>query len=334
MGIDSISTKTYRDQVHDTGVRETFVDILATELAPGSFVRGGTSLLRSQSACAFRGYAEFRLAAFRLDEPQPGLSARDRGTLLHGVMARLWADIVTHAQLSAINPEELRSRLTGIARDEVERIRRRRPETVTESVAELEVERLIALVHEWLELEKQRAPFTVRAGEAPARPTVGEIVTEMRMDRVDELADGTLAVIDYKTGVVNINDWFGVRPKEPQLPLYALYGVAREKVGALLYARLRPGDQKFAGTTRSADQVPGVKPYAESALAKRQESWSGLLDDWELVLSTLAQQHRRGEVPVNPRDAEACRECHLHAFCRVFERAARLADVEPGEGDE
>ncbi len=46
----------------------------------------------------------------------------------------------------------------------------------------------------------------------------------MRIDRIDEMPDGSLAVIDYKTSasVPSPSSWLGDRPSDPQLPLYAL----------------------------------------------------------------------------------------------------------------
>jgi ATP-dependent helicase/nuclease subunit B len=329
-----ISATRYRDLVRASGTRETLIDSQASELAPGTFVRGGTALFRSQSACAFRAYAEFRLGARALDEPEPGLAPSDRGTLLHGVLTRVWTDIGSHAQLVGTAQLELLSRVTGAVRDEVERLQRKRPESVTDSIVALEVERLVTLVLEWLDIERQRTPFVVRPGETPARPAIAGLVTEVRMDRVDELGDGTLAVIDYKTGIANVNDWFGARPAEPQLPLYALFGVPLESVSAILYARVRRGESKFVGVSQRENVAPRVEPHDESRLAMRVGSWESLFEDWTNVLTRLAEEHRTGQASVNPRDRNVCRQCHLHAFCRVHERRVRLADAGLEEGDD
>src|SRR5688572_17710431 len=50
----------------------------------------GTSLFRDQSACPFRAFARHRLGARELEEPAPGLDARDRGTLMHAALAHVW----------------------------------------------------------------------------------------------------------------------------------------------------------------------------------------------------------------------------------------------------
>src|SRR5205809_7263893 len=53
-------------------------------------VRGGTRVLADQAACPFRAFARWRLAAQELEEPTPGLDARQRGALLHDLMKHLW----------------------------------------------------------------------------------------------------------------------------------------------------------------------------------------------------------------------------------------------------
>src|SRR5207249_5414834 len=53
-------------------------------------VRVGTRVLADQAACPFRAFARWRLAAEALEEPAPGLDARQRGALLHDLMKHLW----------------------------------------------------------------------------------------------------------------------------------------------------------------------------------------------------------------------------------------------------
>jgi ATP-dependent helicase/nuclease subunit B len=322
----SAKTELYRERIHLAARQETIVDFQLPALAVGAYVDGGTSLFRSQSACPFRGGAEFRLGAFEFPEPEPGLNAADRGTLVHAVLARIWQELGSHAGLIAMPAETLTQRLEIVAGDEIEKLKRRRPETVTERVATLERERLVALITEWLQLEKLRAPFTVRREEARTQLSVAGLVTQACMDRVDQLLNGGLVVIDYKTGNVRLNDWFGERPAEPQLPLYALYGVPTEQVEGLFFARVCRGESGFVGMAFSADVVPGIAAYRDSKQALEQGPWENLFQGWDRKLVGLAQEIGAGQAQVSPRDPKACQYCHLHAFCRIYERRARLLD--------
>ena len=82
-----------------------------------------------------------------------------------------------------------------------------------------------------LRAEARRAPFRVRAVEQESVVTLGPLTFNVRIDRIDELADGTIAIIDYKTGErATSADWFGERLRDAQVPLYADAGErARER---------------------------------------------------------------------------------------------------------
>jgi probable DNA repair protein len=322
----------YREVIHRQSRRETIIDERAPAVVEGTAVAGGTGLFKAQSACPFRGYAQFRLGARDFPEPEPGLSAADRGNLVHDLLTAIWQELASHAGLMAAGPDELAARVSEFASKEIEKLRYRRPETMTDRVAALEQERLVALTLDWLELERARAPFKVRREEGKTVLSVAGLNTPARMDRVDEMPDGSLVVIDYKTGEAREKDWFGERPAEPQVPLYALYGVPPESVTALFFASVRPGEPKFLGVARENGIAPGIGPYADTELAAQLGPWEELFGRWDATLVALAQEHRSGQARVSPRDKKVCENCHLHAFCRIYERRARLVDV--GEGSD
>src|SRR3546814_18531984 len=79
-------------------------------------------------------------------------------------------------------------------------------------------------MHEWLALERKREPFWVRDVEQEYTWLHGPLELKLRLDRIDELGDGRLALIDYKSGNGNIDpkpDWMRARPVGLQLPFYA-----------------------------------------------------------------------------------------------------------------
>ena len=140
---------------------------------------------------------------------------------------------------------------------------------------------------------------------------------------MDRLADGTHALIDYKTGSrVTPNAWLGARPDEPQLPLYAV--TAPEHVSAVVFAKLKHGDMKMAGFALREQEFPGVK---------QAQSWDGLIAGWKAELENLATGFAAGAAEVDPKNGLAtCRYCDLQPLCRVHERLSALE--EEGEGFE
>ena len=92
----------YRDLVHAARAIETIPDGLAPIYA-ATEVRGGTRVLADQAACPFRAFARYRLGARSLDTPGDGLDERDRGNLLHALMASLWGVLKVRSRLDVVN---------------------------------------------------------------------------------------------------------------------------------------------------------------------------------------------------------------------------------------
>lgn len=272
-------------------------------------LKGGTFLFKLQAACPFKAFAEMRLGARALEEPEPGLNALERGQLVHRILERIWGRLKSHGRLL----EETEDGLAEIVRSHVEpEIRkllggrfRRNPR-----FAEIERARLTAVIGEWMDVERRRQAFTVVDQEERRTVEVGGIKVNIRADRVDRLEDGSLVILDYKTGECGPADWKGARPDEPQLPIYAVS--AEAPVAGVVFARLRTGDAGFRGLAESPDIVPGVRvPDGQQPLART-------IDEWRAVLDGLGRDFREGRAHVDPKDpAQTCRYCALPSLCRI-----------------
>ena len=210
---------------------------------PGRVARGGARLLELQSACPFRAGAELRLHARALEEPAPGLRATQRGQLVHGALARTWRVLRDQAGLQALDPAGVQGLLRSSIAAETARLRVAAT-PLLERLLDLESEWLALRLAELVECDRQRAPFVVESVETPTMATVGELRVEVQPDRVDRLADGSLAVIDYKTSAdATPRAWYSDRPRLPQLPLYALALDATRGGGGRVRARARGRDR-------------------------------------------------------------------------------------------
>ncbi|KPK70589.1 MAG: hypothetical protein AMJ84_07625 [Acidithiobacillales bacterium SM23_46] len=317
------------ERLQVAGELETLIDAEAPALTEGVELPGGTRLFRDQSACPFRAFAHVRLDCQALAEPQPGLDAAARGTLLHDALRVFWQQLGSHARLVALSEVELTREVSQAVAGAIEKLAARRRETFTARFRTLEQQRLEALVLRWLVLERERRPFVVRASETRAPLSVGGLRVEVIADRVDQMDDGRFVVIDYKTGRAHVKDWYGARPAEPQLPLYAI--AAPGTVAALAYARLRPDACDFRGLAHESGLLPAVGTLADDKQAATVGSWEALLNDWRVTLEALAAAFRTGAAAVDPRDGrETCEQCDLEPLCRVHEHP-RWGDVLPGE---
>ncbi len=300
---------------------ESLEDRHGPPLEPHRPVAGGTRLFADQSDCPFRAFANHRLGAVPVAEPESGLDARNRGNLVHSILEQVWTELQDHAALLAASDAEL-ARIVGAAVDQgLRRLEPRRPQTLTPRFTELERERLTLLIRQWLELEKERVPFRVEALERKRETEIGGLAFHLKADRIDRLSDGSLAIIDYKTGDPKTRGWYQERLEEPQLPLYACTA-GEEEVSGLFLGRMRSGHCGFLGVARDAGVVPGVGAFSTDRQAQEYASWEALLASWRVRLELLAQELLAGRAEVDPKDpSKTCRYCPLPPLCRIHERS-------------
>ena len=294
----------WRDLIFAARAIESAPDGSAPALATKT-PRGGTRILADQAACPFRAFARHRLGAEALEEPLAGPDARARGSLLHALMRELWGELKASSALEAdCAPAIAKAAAAAVAEAELE-----------EPFAGLERDRLAKLANEWLDVERKRAPFEVAAREDKRKLKVAGLELSGRIDRLDKLASGGHALIDYKSGRPTPKAWDGERPDDPQLPLYALS--APEEISALAYAKLQTGGMKYMGFARDKD-----KGFVAEA-----KDWGSLLNGWRKELEALGSGFASGDARVDPKSGLAtCRYCDLHTLCRVHERVSALEE--------
>lgn len=313
----------YKDALLASSNMETFLDVDAPEIPAGQIAEGGSALFKDQSGCPFKAFARHRLYAESLRDSDIGLSAAERGNLVHRALQFLWQRLKTSENQDYRSETELTKIIHSVVQEAIKQQIAQQPETFTDRFTELEQQRLEQLLKEWLTIEKDRSPFKVIATEEWQKVLFEDIELHLRVDRIDELVDGRCVIIDYKTGTVNKNDWESDHPNDPQLPLYAV--TSKQEVAAIAFASLKRGKLGFTGQADGEDILPGIK-QDEAFL------WQDRFESWENVLINLANDFRSGKAIVEPTTV-ACRYCDLHALCRIHERVESLEDVEQLEGE-
>ena len=281
--------------------------------------RGGTGVLSDQSACPFRAFAHRRLGARELASPRPGLDAAARGNLIHAALEIFWDGLKDHAALVALSPEDLEQRISTAADHALGRFTEAHRLLLSAAGRRLEIKCTRRTLARWLELERTRGDFRVRAREHRIAMEFAGLKLEGKIDRIDETPAGAV-LIDYKTGRAGRNGWRpDPRIADPQLPAYAL--AMNPPPAALAFARIRPDELKFDGLCETDAGIPGVTELAATKGAwKEAADWQALLDEWHANLNGLAISFQEGRAEVDPRDGHVCRTCHLHALCRIHER--------------
>jgi ATP-dependent helicase/nuclease subunit B len=286
---------------------EQFTDELAPAFAADERTRG-VSTLKAQSRCAFRGFAETRLATERLERPVPGFNERERGDLIHHALEHVWSHLRDSQALLVLAPDAQQRLLDeGIVRALVKVCRARDPGPRWRL---REHERMRNVLHKWLDVERQREPFVVEQLEHGEIARLAGLAFSVRIDRVDRLADGARILIDYKTGKAAI-DWRGERPDNPQLPLYAML-LPAALVG-VAYGRVNAADCSFVAET----ERPRIfKPRGRETTLEGMASLAALIGAWSQRIERLAADFAAGRAAVAPT-LQACKSCRLQGLCRV-----------------
>jgi len=285
----------------------------APPLQPGTLQRGGMNVLANQAACPFKAFAMYRLGARQYDAPDIGISPSERGTVAHKALELFWRDVGSQRELLARSAEEIAfviDRCIDAALDS--QLSRRYRNASLERSRALEQVRLRDLLNEWLEKERRRPDFTVAESEGQSNVNAGGLGLDVKVDRIDHLADGTHVILDYKTSdKININDWDGNRPDAPQLPLYTVK--SGREVSGVYYAKLVPGQTALLG--------------------HRGDDLKQRLPNWIRVVDHLGASFLQGDASVDPKyGTKTCEFCDLHALCRIAEvRPIETAEDEPGE---
>jgi ATP-dependent helicase/nuclease subunit B len=321
---------TLRDAIFGARGLSSVIDREGPPIAATGLRRGGTGIFKDQSACPFRAFAKYRLASKPVETPQPGLDRLARGTLLHVALAEAWKQIMTRERLLEIDGSSLDAILAGSVDHAIAHLRGRRPGMLQGRLAVIERERLVARVHEWLDYERRRDDFGMLAVERKQVVRFGGVEVEGRIDRIDRLAAGGHAIIDYKSGEASVASWLYERPDDPQLPVYALS--VEERVTAIAFAKVKVGACKFEGISATQGLLPNVRPIEKrsTGAARRYADWDALQASWRAELERLGLAFARGDARVDPKDGNAtCDLCDQYLVCRIAEKNAGGDD---GEG--
>jgi probable DNA repair protein len=301
------------------------VEIVRDDVAPAfgaSQAPGGARTIDAQSACPFQAFAQQRLRVEPWPSSYEALSYAERGQLVHDSMAAFWSEVRTHQALLAMDDEALRARIAVAAETACKALRPPgRWQTLPAVVAAAEGARIAQIAWQWIvHFDRPRPPFAVAATEEKSSVALVGLSFRLRIDRIDTLHDGSVAIVDYKTGVAEApKTWFDDRPRAPQLGLYALALRDRADVAAVAYAQLKAGKVKVLGVARERDLWRALATPDKV----RPGEWTRMVAWWERELTAIAAEFRDGVATVSPVNPPGtCQRCNRQSLCRIGGAAA------------
>lgn len=285
-------------------------------------LRGGIGTLSMQSICPLRAFIDSRLTAKPLETVRPGFDARQRGIAAHAAVRRLFGDLPDRQELLSWSPEDRTRRIERSCKLSLRSVFGV-AENRLGALFDLELSRLRAVLAHFLELESTRTPFRVAGVEQSIKVDVGGLEITGRLDRIDELdSDGSLAVIDYKTGRRNNpSDWLKERPRDLQLPFYAAF--LQAEIEAVAIAVLNPASPEYKGLWLGDGPFPG-----RSARLPAEFTWPMQRDRWRTQIETLVREYAGGDGRIFRKEIKQA-EGGIAPLTRVHEWTAPARKADP-----
>ena len=315
-------------------------DARAPAVEDGAKVRGGTWLLRAQAICPAWGFYQYRLGAKALAEPVEGLDPRKRGTLVHDTLEIFWKSTGDLGTLQRMSDTTRRAAIAEAADAVLNKFNAdQKQEALKPRQTTLERQRLIRLIDAWLQLEAARKEdFRVLEAEGARDINIEGIAAHMRIDRIDQLADGRTIIIDYKTGAsIDTKNWARDRITEPQLPIYAAIAEGpQSEIAGVAFGLVHIAGLGFKGISQDDHLLPGV-PGIDSDKSRRYfaaeefPDWPSLLAHWSQAIHQVAREIREGDAGVRITAEADIAYCDVKPLLRIAERAQQLDAAASGD---
>lgn len=261
-------------------------------------VRGGVSILKDQMACKFKGFAH-RLNTQTFDDPHIGLNRMEQGNIVHAALQYFYQDITTQESLLALSHHDLDT----LIQQKITAAFKYYDESGFKKIEKIRVAKII---HQFIEVDKLRKPFTVLSTEEKIESNIAGLKFTTRIDRLDEMDNGDKIIFDYKTGNPTLSHWCGEVIKEPQLPIYAI----NKDTQGIAFIQLNADKINIKGLSKDEESLPKQR-HSSSCL-----EWNKQIIRWKILLESTSKDFQTGKAEVDPIKG-ACDYCDFGSLCRV-----------------
>ena len=304
---------------------ESLEDDQAPVLRAEEHVKGGIALLETQARNPLWAFVRYRLGAYGLPAYSDLVPVSARGMFLHAVMELVWLSFRSQSECQRMTASgELREKLQEFIHLAAEQ----ELLALNPALRALEEKRALAIVTAWLVLECERKPFVAVQVEEKHALTAAGLTLNVRLDRMDELEDGSRVVIDYKSGSSLpkvLNDWQRERPVQLQLPAYAAVldkqGVL-DTVAGLMLVHLHSGVQPPVGLVSRDIGLEGPTLFDQAEYP--DPDWSAAIVRLKEVVHALASEFTSGVAINQSWSRTDLKYCDVPALLRRYDDGQAL----------
>lgn len=254
-------------------------------VAHDEIIRNGAYTVQRQTVEPFAAFVYGRLGIKPPDAIEAGIAPRIRGTIMHAALHTLLAGRPSQKDMQGWSDKDLEERLGSAIDAALAGPLRHADATVTRLLG-LERRRLFLLLRAFIAAELGRAAFAVLEVEKSIEFEAFGVRLDLRIDRIDRLADGSLLIVDYKTGrprsLLNRHG----EPTDLQLVVYA--DALDDVIGGLVFINVDSRSISYKGTGGSVewDAMPA-------------DTWAERLESWIAGMRRALEAFAAGDVRVN-----------------------------------
>lgn len=294
--------------------QEALLDEQGPSLTLEERIRGGISVLDTQARNPLWAFVKFRLHGQALPDYARVGDMNTRGMFLHRAVELFWLRVKDQDSLHELIGEDS---LLDVVQACIEQAAQEELADYGPVLRSLEMERGLAVLNEYAHQEAQRPPFALGATEHELSWSRGLLRLNLRLDRLDDLADGEQLLLDYKTGIGELRpdkDWLRPRPVNLQLPFYAaaLQDQGRS-VSGLAFVRLHARQVGLSGLAAPGMDIDGLTEL-ESA-----QQWTAQIAQWKQAVEGLADEFLQGQAANQIWNRNDLMYCDVLPFLRLFQ---------------
>lgn len=296
-------------------------------------IRRGVNALSTYAVNPLYAYLVHRLGAKQPNPVYVGISPPQRGNILHNVLETFWEATKNSAALKTKleNQAAFLAELEALISDNVNAELHKHLQYLPPQLLELEKQRCLSVLVQWLTLESYRAPFIVAATENAYAIELKPISFNVRVDRVDSPTSasgeptGNSILIDYKTGSTPLSLLQRAPLVEPQLPVYTQ--LKELSASAVALGQLQPNNCTFVGIGEDAIQIDGVDAPSKLNKYDLPDTWEKVLDWWQQELMKSVKGFSEGNaLNITTVKTYENRFEHLQPIVRKTEQE-KMADI-------
>ncbi len=252
----------------------------APPLLEDEIIGGGAATINQQMSEPFSAFAYGRLGIRWLQAFTAGIAPNIRGSLVHEALFKLYEQQPTQIDIRAWDAEELKERISAAVEHAFQR-HERHADSVLRQLFRLERRRTESLLDGVVAVDRERVPFSVSTVERSIEGLIGPLRISLRGDRIDELENADIVILDYKTGATKKFLTSG-EPKDMQLVVYACI-TDRQVAGLGLFNV----DSKLIGIDGAGPAIADI------------DDWQDALDRWKEQVHIAASEIAAGDVRIN-----------------------------------